>query len=75
MANFSTKNWFYDRMMSRNQQFQLGVITRWTFKMQPYNVLWPIDINIITANTKGVINQNEGYEGAQNNVPPLETIE
>jgi hypothetical protein len=75
MANFSTKNWFFDRTMSRNQFLQIGVITRWTFKMQPYNVLWPIDINVITANTQGVINQNEGYEGAQNNVPPLETIE
>lgn len=73
LANFSTKNWFYDRVMALNQFYQVGQIGSSVFTINPYNVLWPIDAKIITANTKGVINQNEGYEGAQNNVPPDET--
>ena len=44
-------------------------------RLSPHHVLWPIDANVITANTQGIINQNEGYIGAENNVPPLETIE
>ena len=75
VAAFTAHNWFYDRVMSRNKHYQLGQIAAYIFKIQPYNALWPIDINVITANTKGVINQNEGYEGSQNNIPPLETIE
>ncbi|HRP55176.1 RagB/SusD family nutrient uptake outer membrane protein [Agriterribacter sp.] len=74
MAAFATNNWFYDRVMSRNKNYQVGLIGSYEYDIQPFNVLWPIDNNVITANTLGVINQNEGYEGAQNNVPPLETI-
>ena len=29
----------------------------------------------INSNTKGHINQNKGYAGSENNIPPLETIE
>jgi len=43
--------------------------------MAPFHVLWPIPESIITANTLGTINQNLGYDGAEYNVPPLETIE
>jgi hypothetical protein len=73
LSSFSTKNWFYDRVMALNQFYQVGQIGSSVFTINPYNVLWPIDAKIITANTKGVINQNVGYEGAQNNVPPIET--
>ena len=73
MPAFTTHNWFYDRVMSRNRHYQIGNIGGSIFTIQPFNVLWPIDNNVITANTKGVINQNEGYEGAANNVPPIET--
>jgi hypothetical protein len=75
LNNFSQKNWFYDRVMSRNKFYQIGLIGNNKFIIAPYNTLWPIDINVITANTLGTINQNEGYEGSQNNLPPLETIE
>lgn len=73
VATFTDHNWFFDRVMSRNKHYQLGQIGSSVFTIKPFNVLWPIDINVITANTKGIINQNEGYEGAQNNVPPIET--
>lgn len=42
--------------------------------MAPFHALWPIPDAIITANTLGVINQNVGYDGAEKNVKPLETI-
>src|SRR5690625_4386403 len=41
----------------------------------PHHYLWPIDDGLINANTLGIINQNLGYFGAQNNQPPLENIE
>lgn len=44
-------------------------------KFEPHNILWPIDDKLITANTLGTINQNEGYDGAENNKPPIEVIE
>jgi hypothetical protein len=46
-----------------------------TANMAPFHVLWPIPSLVITANTKGVINQNIGYDGANRNVPPLTKIE
>lgn len=45
------------------------------FTMSPFHVLWPIPQTVIDANSMGVINQNEGYTGYDNNVPPVETIE
>jgi hypothetical protein len=45
------------------------------FTMSPYHVLWPIPASTINSNTKGHINQNKGYAGSENNIPPLETIE
>lgn len=74
VATFTTHNWFYDRVIARNRNYQVGLIATFPYDIKPFNVLWPIDINVITANTQGIINQNEGYEGAQNNVPPLEDI-
>ena len=73
--NFAKKNWWYDRIMSKSLFYQEGEIRGLTFYIEPHNVFWPININIITTNTLGVINQNSGYDGAEFNVPPLETIE
>jgi hypothetical protein len=75
LANFNEKNWFHDRVMQKNIFYQLETIGTYTFYMAPYHALWPISVNVITANTLGHINQNEGYEGAQTNITPLETIE
>ena len=76
LANFSEKNYYYDRVMKYNPTYEqkinlLGSVAN----MAPFHVLWPIPSNVITANTQGVINQNIGYDGAERNVPPLETIE
>lgn len=75
-ANISQKNWYYDRVMRLNYNYSAPKMeyagnTAW---MDPNNMWWPIPQSVITANTLGRINQNAGYDGAELNVPPLETI-
>lgn len=70
-ANFSTKNWYYDRVMAKNNFYATHYFySTNAFNMKPYHVLWPIPENWILANSEGHINQNIGYPGAENNVPP-----
>ncbi len=76
LTGFSQKNYYYDRVMKYNNTYEkkielLGNVAN----LAPFHVLWPIPSKVITANTLGVINQNEGYDGAAQNVPPLTTIE
>ncbi len=69
-------NWFYDRLMRLNVYYKMTFnILGNTPQIGPHHYLWPIDDNIITANTLGIINQNKGYNGSERNIPPLETIE
>ncbi|MDN3688960.1 RagB/SusD family nutrient uptake outer membrane protein [Cyclobacterium jeungdonense] len=76
LETFAESNWWYDRVTDKNIMYTIKpVIIGNTPEVAPFHVLWPIDNNVITANTLGVINQNEGYVGAENNVAPLETIE
>lgn len=76
MENFSQDNFYYDRMMETTDFYNQGVSTRHgdTYTMSPYHVLWPIPADAINTNTQGQINQNQGYAGAENNVPPLTTL-
>ena len=76
LDNFSTDNFWYDRIMEVTDFYNKGVKTIHgdEYTMSPYHVLWPIPASAINANTQGVINQNEGYPGAENNIPPLTTI-
>ena len=76
-ADFSKNNFYYDRIMEKTDYYNKGVFTRHgdTYTLSPYHVLWPIPQNAINSNTKGHLNQNEGYYGFENNVPPLTTIE
>ncbi|MBD3661812.1 MAG: RagB/SusD family nutrient uptake outer membrane protein [Arenibacter algicola] len=76
LSNFSTDNFWYDRIMEVTDFYNLGVKTIHgdEYTMSPYHVLWPIPASAINANTQGIINQNEGYPGAENNIPPLTTI-
>lgn len=76
LASISEKNWFYDRVMRVNYFFSDPI---YTFRgveahLEPYHMLWPISQEVITANTLGRINQNIGYDGAELNEPPSETI-
>lgn len=78
LDNLSQNSWWYDRLMEHNDYYDMAPGTWWrsqTPDIEPYNIYWPIPQSVITANTLGTINQNIGYQGADNNVPPLETIE
>jgi len=76
LQHFSTDNYFYDRIMEKNEFYRDGVTTVLgiTYKISPYHVLWPIPIAAINANPMGHINQNQGYAGSESNIPPLEEI-
>lgn len=76
MNNFSTSNFFYDRIMEKNDFYNKGVVTNSgnTYTMSPYHVLWPIPNNDILLNINGHINQNLGYSGSESNVLPLTKI-
>ena len=60
--------------MNYNSWLKFGVTGPIIHKTAPRYIFWPIKSEIITTNTMGVINQNEGYEGAEKNVPPLTEI-
>ena len=75
--DFGVKSFFYDRIMEKNNFYNKGVVnvSSTEYKISPYHVLWPIPQQAISANSKGVINQNYGYDGYANNVPPLTVID
>ena len=76
LQSFSTDNFFYDRIMEKNNFYNKGVVTNHgdRYTMSPYHVLWPIPQGAINSNVEGILNQNEGYDGFQNNLPPLTEI-
>jgi hypothetical protein len=76
MSSFSEKNYFYDRVIGKNVFYRTNYFYAGRpYTMGPWHVLWPIPATAITANSMGVINQNKGYYGAENNLPPIEAIE
>lgn len=76
MESFSENNFWYDRLMEKTEFYNQGVRTRHgdEYTMSAYHVLWPIPADAINTNTQGQINQNKGYAGYENNVPPLTEI-
>jgi hypothetical protein len=77
VASFSTNNFFYDRIMEKNNFYSnSAVITNSGnhYTISPYHVLWPIPQNEINLNTGGHLNQNKGYPGSESNVPPLDHV-
>lgn len=76
MSDFSTKNFWYDRITDVTNFYNKGVKTIHgdEYTMSPYHVLWPIPQSAIDANIDGHINQNEGYSGSESNIAPLETL-
>lgn len=76
LANFSTNNYFYDRIMEKNDFYNKGVITNSGnyFTMSPYHVLWPIPDADIKLNIEWHMNQNLGYAGSETNIPADDQI-
>ncbi|MEX1121178.1 MAG: RagB/SusD family nutrient uptake outer membrane protein, partial [Balneolales bacterium] len=60
LNNFSQNNWWYDRVMRINDNYDVPAGSWWqsqTPQIESYNVYWPIPQSVITANTMGDINQ------------------
>lgn len=77
VADFSTNNFFYDRIMEKNDFYKNPAVVTNSgnhFTISPYHVLWPIPQADIDLNINGHINQNKGYSGSENNIPPLDKI-
>lgn len=77
IGNFSTKNYWYDRVMEKNSYYRAGNILWGTnvYKISSFHVLWPIPASAIESNAGGVINQNIGYLGSEKNKAPLTVID
>ncbi len=75
-AEFGTKNFYYDRIMEYTNFYNKGVKANngQEYTMSPFHVLWPVPQAAITSNTQGRLNQNYGYDGFANNLPPLTSI-
>lgn len=76
LANFSDNNFFYDRIIEKNDFYRNKVptISGVNFRISPYHVLWPVPATAQRFNTEGHINQNKGYTGYETNVPALDKI-
>ena len=75
--NFTEKNFWYDRVMTKNEFYKAGNIL-WgpnIYKLSPFHVLWPIPADAIDSNQGGIINQNKGYVGYEKNGTPLTVID
>ncbi|NDV67416.1 RagB/SusD family nutrient uptake outer membrane protein [Dysgonomonas sp. 25] len=65
-------NFWWDWVNSRNNFYnKVNFGNNANYKISVHHVLWPIPASEISLNTQGVINQNIGYPGAENNQPPL----
>ena len=76
MNDFHLDNFWYDRITETTNFYNKGVFTIHgdEYTMSPYHVLFPVPASSINGNTQGVINQNLGYPGAENNIPPATSL-
>ena len=74
--NFSESNFWYDRIMEKNIFYKTEArAPHYNYRAAPWLVLWPIPSSTINANTKGHINQNKGYPGAEDYQEPRKWID
>ena len=71
MSTIATKNYYYDRMMAKNQFYRNKYFYNTKqYHIEPYNIYWPVPESAIQDNTLYRINQNYGYVGFDKNVTP-----
>ena len=75
LNNLSQKNWWYDRVMEKNNFFREQIRYAGTvYDVGPHNWLMPIHQRAIDNNPEGHINQNLGYPGSEDNIEPKSEI-
>jgi len=76
LANISTDNFWYDRVIEKNKFYKDQVRAPfYNYRVAPYIVLWPVPRTAINANSLGHMNQNLGYPGAENNITPMKWVD
>lgn len=77
MANFKESNFFYDRVMKKNNFYRNNLPNKGPdgkdgdkYTIRPYHIYWPIPFETVEANRLGHINQTPGYQGSDTNIPP-----
>jgi hypothetical protein len=74
-SNISEKNYYYDRKMTVDNFYRDDILySNYHYRLSPYHILWPIPESAILAASQGHVNQNPGYQGAENNIDPLNTV-
>ncbi|MEY8488201.1 RagB/SusD family nutrient uptake outer membrane protein [uncultured Parabacteroides sp.] len=69
-------NFWYDWVVAKNNFYNKGVKHKWAeYKISVHHVLWPVPASAINTNFGGILNQNIGYPGAENNITPLKVGE
>lgn len=69
-------NFWYDWVVAKNNFYNKGVKHKWAeYKISVHHILWPVPASAINTNYGGVLNQNIGYPGAENNITPLKVGE
>ena len=69
-------NFYFDWVIKHNNFYNKGIVIPYgEYRLSVHHVLWPVPENAIKTNTGGVINQNIGYPGAENNITPLKVGE
>ena len=73
--SLSTENFYYDRVMDKNNFFRDNV--HWTtypdisYTMNPMHIFWPVYEPFLIGNVQAVLNQTTGYDGSEKNIEPL----
>tara|TARA_R110001599_G_scaffold43925_4_gene131176 strand:+ start:7177 stop:9198 length:2022 start_codon:yes stop_codon:yes gene_type:complete len=76
--SLSASSFYYDRMMEKNTFFRDEVpwatysTTKYT--MDPMHIFWPVYQPYIVGNVDAILNQTTGYNGAENNIEPLNHV-
>ncbi|MDR1090244.1 MAG: RagB/SusD family nutrient uptake outer membrane protein [Prevotella sp.] len=76
LNNIGTKNFYFDWVNEKNDFYNKGIKSNsgQFYTLGTWHILWPVPQTTISANTKGIINQNYGYAGYENNIEPLGEI-
>lgn len=64
-------NFWWDFVNKWSSFYNKGIVHKWAeYKISVHHMLWPVPAESINSNSKGVINQNIGYPGAEKNIEP-----
>jgi starch-binding outer membrane protein, SusD/RagB family len=76
LASLSQNSYWKTRVDKYNNFYNKGVKTIYGvyYTISNFHVLWPVPQDEIDANLYGIINQNYGYTGYENNVDPYDNL-